>query len=188
MHRRTTISEHQEVISTLAVKLMVYEFHQDDPRKCTSAKLCRFQLARKLKSMNRIHRSSIVLNPTASQTLSRDDKPIAKQYGLVALDCSWNLSEEIFQRQIPGENRRLPALLAGNPTSYGIIGRLSTAEAFAAALYITGFPQEAEKVLTIFNWGHTFLSLNEDPLQAYAGSAPDEMAEREREFFGHPER
>ncbi len=162
---------------------MVFEFRQDDPRKCTSAKLRRFHLAQNLKSMRQIHRSSLVLNPAAPGTLSRLDRSIANDYGLVALDCSWNLSDEIFQRNIPGQNRRLPALLAGNPTSYGILGRLSTAEAFAAALYITGFAEAAEHVLSIFKWGHTFLSLNQEPLEAYARSPPDEIGERESEFF-----
>lgn len=59
-------------------------------------------------------------------------------------------------------------MLAGNPTNYGIIGRLSTAEAIAAALIITGFRDQGEKILSLFKWGSTFLSLNEDPLESYA--------------------
>ena len=163
---------------------MVYEFRQDDPRKCTSAKLRKFRLARSLKSLKQIYHSSIVLNPESSQTLSKADRPLIEHHGLVALDCSWNLSEEIFQQNIPGENRRLPALLAGNPTNYGVLGKLTTAEALAAALYITGFSKEAKRVLSIFKWGDTFLSLNLEPLEAYSRSPLDELPEREGEFFG----
>lgn len=172
------------MISTLPVRLMVYDFRQDDPRKCTSAKLRKFRLVRSLNGLKQIHRSSIVLNPDSSKTLSKNDRPLVENHGLVALDCSWNLSEEIFQRNIPGENRQLPALLAGNPTNYGVLGKLSTAEALAAALYITGFAEEAKRVLSIFKWGDTFLSLNQEPLEAYARSPLDELPEREKEFFG----
>jgi pre-rRNA-processing protein TSR3 len=101
----------------------------------------------------------------------------------VGLDCSWNLSEEILQSNIRGENRRLPILLAGNPTNYSIRGRLSTAEALAAALIITGFEREAERLLALFNWGNTFLSLNKEPLESYSHSLPGEMDKQEREYF-----
>src|SRR5467141_4870052 len=133
-------------------KLMVYEFRQDDPKKCTSARLRKFRLVRSLGSLRRIPSSAVVLNPTSSRTLSREDRELVHREGLVALDCSWNLSEDIFERDIPGINRRLPTLLAGNPTNYGIAGRLSTAEALAAALVITGFEKEAQRLLAVFNW------------------------------------
>jgi len=104
--------------------------------------------------------------------------------GLVALDCSWNLSEDIFERDIPGINRRLPILLAGNPTNYGIAGRLSTAEALAAALILTGFRQPASAILSLFKWGETFLSLNQDPLEKYAAAKSPELSGLEEDFFG----
>lgn len=104
-------------------------------------------------------------------------------YGLVGLDCSWNLSEKIFDRNIRGDNKRLPLLLAGNPTSYGIVGRLSTAEALAAALILTGFPESAEKILSLFKWGHTFLALNREPLEKYSTAQPSDLFMIEREYF-----
>src|SRR3989441_4143024 len=131
-------------------KLMVCEFRQDDPKKCTSARLRKFRLVRSLPSMGRIPSSAIVLNPTSSKTLSHDDREAIQRDGLVALDCSWNLSEGVFDRNIPGSNRRLPILLAGNPTNYGIAGRLSSAEAFAASLILTGFRPHAEQILSLF--------------------------------------
>jgi len=94
------------------------------------------------------------------------------------------LSEGVFDRNIPGNNRRLPILLAGNPTNYGIAGRLSTAEAIAAALILTGFRKPAEVILSLFRWGETFLSLNQDPLESYAAARSSELSSLEEEFFG----
>ena len=164
--------------------LMVYEFRQDDPKKCTSARLRKFRLVRSLASMKRVPSSAIVLNPTSSRTLSNEDREFVQRDGLVALDCSWNLSKDVFDRNIPGNNRRLPILLAGNPTNYGIAGRLSTVEALAAALILTGFQQPARVILSLFKWGETFLSLNQDPLERYAGAKSSELSSLEEEFFG----
>lgn len=99
------------------------------------------------------------------------------------MDCSWNQSEEIFLERFPGEARKLPALLAGNPINYGIVAKLSTAEAFAGALIITGFEVEARQVLSLFKWGSTFLTLNKEPFEAYAKATPEELADIEKEFF-----
>jgi pre-rRNA-processing protein TSR3 len=165
-------------------RLLVYEFRQDDPKRCTSAKLRKFQLVRSLSDMRRIPSSAVVLNPTSSKTLSHEDRDLVQRDGLVALDCSWNLSEGVFDRNIPGNNRRLPILLAGNPTNYGIASRLSTAEALAGALILTGFPQLAGVILSLFSWGGTFLSLNHDPLEKYAAAKSSELSTLELEFFG----
>jgi len=165
---------------------MVYEYHQDDPRKCTSAKLRRFGLARQLRSIRQIPGSSIVLNPVAELRISKGDRAQVENYGVVGLDCSWNRSEQIFTERLPGDARRLPALLAGNPTNYGVLGKLTTAEALAAALVITGFEPEAGRVLSLFKWGSTFLTLNKEPLEAYAKAGRNELAEVESEFFNVP--
>jgi rRNA small subunit aminocarboxypropyltransferase len=165
-------------------KLMVYEFRQDDPKKCTSARLRKFRLVRSIPSMRQIPSSAIILNPTSSKTLSHEDRKLAQRAGLVALDCSWNLSQGVFGRNIPGNNKRLPTLLAGNPTNYGIAGRLSTVEALAAALILTGFRQSAGVMLSLFRWGQTFLSLNQEPLEKYAAAKSLEISRLEDEFFG----
>ena len=165
-------------------KLLVYDFGQDDPRKCTSARLRKSRLVRNLPNMRRIPPSAVVLNPTSSKTLSYEDRELIQRNGLVALDCSWNLSEGVFDRNIPGNNRRLPILLAGNPTNYGIAGRLSTAEALAAALILTGFREPAKVILSLFRWRQTFLSLNHEPLESYAVAKSSEISLLEEEFFG----
>ena len=162
---------------------MIYDYHQDDPKKCTSARLQAFRLARPLHTLKQIPSKSIVLNPTCNQTLSFQDRSLILQNGLVGMDCSWNLAETIFASNLRGENRKLPTLLAGNPTNYSARGKLSTAEAIAAALLITGFDAEAEKILKIFKWGNTFLSLNKEPLAEYSVTPRDQMVEREQEYF-----
>jgi pre-rRNA-processing protein TSR3 len=58
-------------------------------------------------------------------------------------------------------------LIAGNPVNYGKLTKLSTAEAIAATLYITGFKDEAHAMLEIFPWGHTFFELNQMLLDNY---------------------
>jgi pre-rRNA-processing protein TSR3 len=45
---------------------------------------------------------------------------------------------------------------------------LNSVEAFAAALYILGNKEQAEKILSKFRWGHTFLELNRQPLEDYS--------------------
>jgi len=183
LHRRTTISENPRLENQTTPRILIYDYHQDDPIKCTSAKLQKFHLARQLHSLRGIPRSAIVLNPSSNLTLSFQDRSLIGQYGLVGLDCSWNLSEDILQNNIRGQGRRLPTLLAGNPTNYSIRGRLSTAEALAAALVITGFEKEAQRLLSVFTWGHTFLTLNKEPLEAYMRTSVDGMSEQEQEYF-----
>jgi len=74
----------------------------------------------------------------------------------------------VLSHHVRGTSRCLPILLAGNPTNYAKATKLSTAEALAGALYITGFKEEAKKVLSIFIWGHTFFELNAELLDEYA--------------------
>jgi len=73
--------------------------------------------------------------------------------------------------------------LAGNPTSYGLQGRLSTAEALAAALILTGYPDKAREILALFKWGRTFMSLNKEPLDKYSKANPQDLSLLEEEFF-----
>ena len=162
---------------------MIYDYHQDDPRKCTSVRLEKFGLVEQLRSLRHIPREAIVLNPVSNKTLSFEDRSSIEKRGLVGLDCSWNRAEEIFQDNIGGQSRRLPTLLAGNPTNYSIRSRLSTVEALAAALIIAGFQEEAEELLAIFKWGETFLTLNKDPLSEYSETSSEKMFDCEREYF-----
>jgi pre-rRNA-processing protein TSR3 len=84
------------------------------------------------------------------------------------LDCSWEHAQEVLSGHVKGTSRCLPILIAGNPVNYGKLTKLTTAEAIAAALYIAGFKKEAEDLMSIFTWGHTFLELNSMLLDNYA--------------------
>ena len=135
----------------------------DDPDKCSARKLARFDLAT-LHRSTRATPPGIVLNPFAEQALSPAD---ADHDRLVALDCSWETAErEAFD--LAGVQRGLPFLVAANPINYGTPFQLNTVEAFAGALVILGHREQAEEILSKFTWGHTFLELNEEPLQRYS--------------------
>jgi pre-rRNA-processing protein TSR3 len=111
-----------------------------------------------------------VLNPFGEIAFSPADRQRIQDFGLAALDCSWEHAQKVLSSHVKGTSRCLPILLAGNPTNYAKATKLSTVEALAGALYIAGFREEAEKILSIFMWGHTFLELNADLLEAYAGA------------------
>jgi len=183
LHRRTTLHADHVLDTDEIPRVMIYDYHQDDPKKCTATRLEKLHLAQPLYNLKQIPRSAIVLNPVSNTTLSFEDRSLIQEYGLVGLDCSWNNAETIFLENIRGENRRLPTLLAGNPTNYSIRGRLSTVEALAATLIITGFSKRAKQLLEVFNWGETFLTLNREPLRVYSRTPPDRMIERERDYF-----
>lgn len=165
------------------VRLYVVRLSQDDPRKCTSAKLVRFKLARPVKASH-IPRRSILLDPYVKMVLSTDDKSRMELGGLTAIDCSWKRIQSSFSRGMKGYRRRLPLLLAANPINYGKIGKLSSLEALAAALYITSHVGQAERLLSLFKWGETFLTLNHEPLDRYKACKDVSDLERaEKEFF-----
>lgn len=175
MGKESTISE---------LKLYVLLMRQDDPRKCTAAKLAKMRLATPLYRAARIPQRSIVLNPFSSKVMLPTDRPDVEAYGLVAVDCSWEKVDSAFAIHLPGSGRRLPTLLASNPTNYARQHKLSSLEAMAAALYIAGFIEQANRLLSIFKWGNTFLTLNREPLESYSqAKTPEEMVVAESEFF-----
>jgi pre-rRNA-processing protein TSR3 len=151
------------------VDLHVRYAGDDDPEKCTARKLARFDLA-ELHRSDRATPYGVVLNPHAERALS----PADATETLVALDCSWESAGEA-RFTLPGEHRALPYLVAANPVNFGKPFQLTTVEALAAALVILGHRDHAERVLSKFTWGETFLELNDEPLRRYA--ACDDSAE-----------
>lgn len=136
---------------------------QDDPKKCTAAKLIKFGLASKVKKTTT---KTLVLNPFAKQILLPKDKNLFNS--ITGIDCSWNLADQTFTKKYVGVQRKLPPLLAGNPVNYSKVNKLTTVEAVAGAIFILGYFEKAMELLDKFKWGHTFFELNENLLDDYS--------------------
>ncbi|MCJ8306477.1 MAG: DUF367 family protein [Nitrosopumilus sp.] len=145
------------------MKLQVLMFYQDDPKKCTAAKMVKFNLA---KSIKKIGNKGLVLDPFSEQILLPKDKSLIN--AIVGIDCSWNLTDPVFSKKFNGIKRKLPPLLAGNPVNYSKLNKLTTAEALAGALFILGFKEQSLELLDKFKWGHTFYDLNQNLLDEYS--------------------
>jgi pre-rRNA-processing protein TSR3 len=152
------------------VKIVVYHAGQCDPRKCTALKLKRHGLVRIVRQLRFLQRRAVVLNPFSEIAFSPADRKRIEDFGLAGLDFSWERAENVLLKNVRGTSRCLPFLIAGNPVNFGKPTKLSTVEALAAALYIAGFREEAAELLSIFKWGHTFLELNRERLESYAGA------------------
>ncbi len=166
----------------MSIRLCVVHTKQCNPKKCTSKKLARFQLASLVSARRLSHaKRALLLDPTALTPLCRKDR----SENLIALDCSWEHCERLFASIPLHVRRRLPYLLAANPVNYGRPYQLTTVEAFAAALIIFGEVQHAERLLSKFKWGPTFLALNRALLDAYAdASSAPEVRAVERTYTG----
>ncbi|MFQ5815294.1 MAG: DUF367 family protein [Candidatus Hydrothermarchaeaceae archaeon] len=168
----------------MKLRLLVYHAGQCDPRRCTGLKLKRFGLVDLVRAHRDIPNGAILLNPFSPRALSREDAMQVRR-GIVALDCSWKQAKDVFAktgRRTAG--RALPLLVAANPVNYGRIGKLSTAEALSASLYILGYKGEGKRILSKFKWGASFLSLNEEILEAYASAdSSRELLRIQREYF-----
>jgi pre-rRNA-processing protein TSR3 len=138
----------------------VYHTSQCDPKKCTALKMLRLGLARRIARLSSIPRQAIVLDPFSNTLLTESDQTRMVSYGLFAIDCSWENAEELFTHRIKAQRKRLPDLVASNPVNYGVVSKLSTVEAFAAALIICGFHEQANEILSRFKWGGNFISIN----------------------------
>lgn len=152
------------------VRIIVYQAGQCAPKKCTALKLGRHGMVRIVKQMKFLPKRAIVLNPFSEIAFSPADRRRLEDFGLAALDYSWERTEKVLHKYVRGTSRCLPILIAGNPVNYGKPTKLSTVEALAAALYIAGFRDDAERLLSIFGWGHTFLELNHERLETYASA------------------
>ncbi len=167
-------------------RIIIYHANQCDPKRCTGLKLKRHGLARVVTSIRFLPRRAIVLNPFAEIAFSPADRQRIKDFGLAALDCSWEHAQKVLSGHVKGTSRCLPILVAGNPTNYAKATKLSTVEAIAGALYIAGFKDEAANLLSIFTWGHTFMELNRERLENYASARDSaEVVEIQRRIFGN---
>lgn len=165
------------------VRLYLYYARQCDPKKCSGIKLAKFDLVRRYENIGETPKGAVLMDPSAEKALSRADNT---KKGIIVLDCSWEYAEETFPRleKFELQRRALPYLLAANPVNFGRPFRLNSAEAFAAALFITGHEEQARNVLSKFNWGHSFFELNEEPLKDYAAAKNSaEVVEAQRLYI-----
>jgi len=144
-------------------------FYQDDPKKCTAAKMVKFGLAQNIK---KIGSKGLVLDPFAEKILLPKDASVI--HSIVGIDCSWNLANHAFSQKFNGIKRKLPPLLAGNPVNYSKLNKLTTAEALSGSLYILGFKEQSLELLNKFKWGHTFYELNQNLLNDYSQSTTED--------------
>ena len=161
------------------MKLQVLMFYQDDPKKCTAAKMVKFGLANSIK---KISAKGMVLDPFAEKILLPRDKSIINT--IVGIDCSWNLVDQAFSKNFAGIKRKLPPLLAGNPVNYSKLNKLTTAEALAASLFILGSKEQSLQLLDKFKWGHTFYELNQNILDDYSKLDTEDQIESILKDYG----
>ena len=154
------------------MRVNVLMYNQDDPKKCTAAKLVRFNLAKKVTN---ISKNTLTLDPFADHILLNSDKNNIKS--ITGIDCSWNLADQTFIKKFGGISRKLPYLLAGNSVNFSKLGKLTTVEAIAASLYLLGFENQSSDLLSKFKWGHTFLDLNRNLLNDYQQATSERQIE-----------
>jgi pre-rRNA-processing protein TSR3 len=162
---------------------------QDDPKKNTAVRLSRRGDLKLHEKFNKLPRRGIILEPLCGKVLGPEDHELLLNQGgaLVGLDCSWahiedSVSEVMRKTKLQG--RMLPLLLAANPVNWGKPGKMTTAEALAASLYLIGKEEQARKLLGAFRWGEQFFILNKEPLNAYRDAkTSSELVDLQFEFF-----
>ena len=161
------------------MKLQVLMYYQDDPKKCTAAKMIKFNLAKPVK---KIFSKTLVLHPFAEKTLIPSDRSTIRS--ILGVDCSWSLAEKEFSKKFSGIPRKLPPLLAGNPINYSKLNKLTTVEALSGALFILGETDQALTILDKFKWGHTFFELNQNLLDEYSKVKTEDEINRILQDYG----
>ncbi len=145
------------------MKIQVLMLKQDDPKKCSAAKLVKFGLAKNVKKTSA---KTLILDPFAKKSIMPSDKKLSNS--ITAIDCSWNLADKAFATKFSGIHRKLPPLFAGNPVNYSKLNKLTTVEAIAATVFILGNKDLSLELLDKFKWGHTFFELNQNLLEDYS--------------------
>ena len=149
-------------------KLRIYHTNDDDPKKCTARKLNRLGHASLHTKLREIPPNMILLNPFSKKSLSPEDTKHAKKHGVLAVDCSWKTADQQFYKLAKKHvSRALPFVVAVNPVNFGKPMKLTTLEAFAAAVYILGNTKQAEELTSIYKWSPHFLVMNKEPLEDY---------------------
>ncbi|KAG7089788.1 hypothetical protein E1B28_011439 [Marasmius oreades] len=148
------------------VPVAMWDFDHCDPRRCSGKKLARLGLIKELRVGTRFR--GVVVSPKGIQVVSPADREIVLQGGLAVVECSWARLDDVpFNKIASPHERLLPYLIATNPVNYGKPWRLNCVEALAAAFYIIGFGDYAEKLLSGFGWGEAFFKVNKPFIDKY---------------------
>ncbi len=163
---------------------MVVYMAEDDPRKNTSLKMIRYGLAIRV-HLRRVRGTPLVLDPFSTEYLGPWNRGVIEKHGLLVYDCSWKKLAQHGRIRVKGLHRKLPPLLPGNPVNYAKPCMLSSIEAVAATLYITGYQDLYQKLLGLYKWMNTFHTLNKELLEEYSRAKdPMELHEIITEFWG----
>ena len=171
--------------------VLIYYTNQCDKKKCTSIRIKESQQKLPFKLIwseqySRIRKNSIVLTPNSSTYLTHQDKELIEKVGITILDCSWKSGDKYLKEWTFPNGRILPPLIAGNPVNYGKWQTLTSLEALAASFYIVGLEEECFALLNLYNWGYTFLDLNQELLDQYKTcTTKDEINKVYNEFIEH---
>jgi pre-rRNA-processing protein TSR3 len=168
---------------TKGLQLLLWDFEQCDPKRCTGVRLANRGLFRKMHLKQSFR--GIVLSPQAQISISPADADFLAQSGLSLIDCSWARLQELPWKQMQsGRHRLLPFLVAANTVNYGRPSKLSCAEGGETALHTCGQFQAAKALLDEFSWGPEFLRLNRELLDLYA-SCKDahEVVDRQNDWL-----
>lgn len=153
--------------SSSSIRLAMWDLGQCDKKRCTGTRLVRQGVVGELRLGTPF--PGVILSPSGSRVVSREDAPLIRAKGLAVVDCSWNRLEDVpFGRIRGAAPRLLPFFVAANPVNYGRPCKLSCAEALAAALWICGLQEESRGIMSRFKWGHSFFSTNAELLEAYS--------------------
>lgn len=163
------------------ISIYYADLFQDDPKKSTMKKLHRFSLATRIE-VRSLQRHT-VLRADSDHVILPKDRQLLQRRGLCIIEGSWK-SGMLLEQIRTEHSRKLPILLAANPVNYGKFNTLSSVEAVCAALYITGFRDQAEYIISKFGWGHTFIETNREILDSYARASNIQDIENIYREFG----
>ncbi len=161
-----------------SIRILVYRIDEDSPKHSTAMKIVRLGYAKKIHvRQKKFHYPTLVLEPTSSIPLA----PVDNYYNILVIDRSWKKFFE--KRNNPSFSgnilyRRLPFLIAANPINYGKPYILSSVEAIAASLIISGCKELAFAILRNFKWGEEFIKINRKYLEKYTRARSHEEVKR----------
>ena len=162
-------------------KIYYVDLKQDDPKKATMRKLRDLGIASE--TSRRSMKVHLILRADSEKFCTKNDRELVIRRGICLIEGSWKRGDLLYGDHGSFE-RKLPALIAANPVNYGKRSLLSSAEALSALLYITGFKEMAEKIMSKFHWGHTFLEINGNLLEEYAQAQDEDTIHQIEKAYG----